>query len=66
MPKKLEHYDYITYHGEIRRLWVTDDFDEHCIKVGNCFKSNSLDQVKVKQLFAEFIQKVKDEHGIDY
>ena len=32
----------------------------------NCFKQNLLDQKKVTKLFAEFIQKVKDEHGIDY
>ena len=40
--------------------------DINRIKIGNYFKPGTLDKEKVKRLYAEFIQKVKDEHGIDY
>lgn len=40
--------------------------DSRLIKLGNCFKPGTLDQEKVSRLFAEFIQKVKDEHNINY
>ena len=67
VPKVKEPFDYINHYGGIdNMLKLGFVVDKTMIELGNCFKPNSLDQEKVSRLFAEFIQNVKDEHGIDY
>lgn len=66
-PKVKEPFDYITPYGGIdSMLKLNFVVDKTMIELGNCFKPNSLDQEKVKRLYAEFINNVKKEHGIDY
>lgn len=66
-PKEGEKYCFINSYGFIQEeihTWRTPLRTNSDLI--NCFKPNSLDQDKVKRLFAEFIQNVKYEHGIDY
>ena len=62
-----EKYEFINSHGVIVATdndMCTDD--RSFIESGLSFKPGTLDQEKVSRLFAEFIEKVKDEHGINY
>lgn len=67
VPKEGEKYCFINSYGFIQEeihTWRTPLCTNSDLI--NCFKPNSLDQENVTKLFAEFIQNVKDEHGIDY
>ena len=66
-PKEGEKYCFINSYGFIQEeihTWRTPLCTNSDLI--NCFKPNSLYQKNVTKLFAEFIQNVKDEHGIDY
>ena len=71
VPKRGDGYVYVdTISGIINIIDVNFipefESDINRIKLGNYFKPGTLDKEKVKRLYAEFIQNVKDEHGIDY
>lgn len=53
-PDYGEKYEFINSHGVIIATYNVS------------FKTGTLNQEKVSRLFAEFIQEVKDDHGIDY
>ena len=71
VPKRGDVYVYVdTISGIINiigAIFIPEfESDINRIKLGNYFKQGTLDKEKVKRLYAEFIQNVKDEHGIDY
>ena len=67
VTKVKEPFDFINHYGGIdNMLNLGFVVDKTMIELGNCFKPGTLDKEKVKRLYAEFIQNVKDEHGIDY
>lgn len=67
VPNKGDIHEFITSYGTIDSMpYSVISNDNKRLELGNCFKPKSLDPEKVKKLYAEFIEKVKDEHGIDY
>lgn len=65
-PKVKESFDYIAPNGTVdNMLRLGFTVDKTMIELGNCFKPGTLDQDKVKRLFAEFIEKVREEHCIN-